>query len=96
MKSRHRVHAALARQPVDRVPVFVRFHPSTAQRLAPRLEIPVAPVGQAPGNDVASQPVLLTNPAASRRARAECTRSFAMDVQTAPVDKRISIQEGNE
>ncbi|MBI3920980.1 MAG: hypothetical protein HY318_06120 [Armatimonadetes bacterium] len=50
--SKHRVHAALNRQPVDRVPVFMWFHPSTVERLAQLLEIPPAFVGEAMGNDV--------------------------------------------
>ena len=52
MNSKERVHAALARKPVDRVPVFMWFHPSTARRLAGLLDIPVSKVGQAMGNDV--------------------------------------------
>ena len=52
MNSKERVHAALARKPVDRVPVFMWFHPSTARHLARLLEIPVSQVGQAMGNDV--------------------------------------------
>jgi uroporphyrinogen decarboxylase len=52
MNSKQRVHAALKKQPVDRVPVFMWFHPQTARRLAELLEIPVADVGEAMGNDV--------------------------------------------
>jgi uroporphyrinogen decarboxylase len=52
MTSRERVHAALARQPVDRVPVFMWFQPGTAQRLAEDLDIPVTGVDEAMGNDV--------------------------------------------
>jgi uroporphyrinogen decarboxylase len=52
MNSKERVHAALARKPVDRVPMFMWFHPSTAQRLAGLLEISLSKVGQAMGNDV--------------------------------------------
>lgn len=52
MTSKQRVHAALNRQPVDRVPVFMWFHPSTAQHLAELLEIPTACVAEAMGNDV--------------------------------------------
>ena len=52
MNSKERVHAALARQPVDRVPVFMWFHPDTAARLARLLEIDPADVGEALGNDV--------------------------------------------
>jgi uroporphyrinogen decarboxylase len=42
----------LARQPVDRAPIFMWFHPSTARRLAELLEIPVSCVGEAMGNDI--------------------------------------------
>ena len=38
MNSKERVHAALKRQPVDRVPIFMWFHPGTASRLARELE----------------------------------------------------------
>ncbi len=52
MNSKERVRAALARQPVDRVPVFMWFHPDTAERLAQLLEIDPADVGEALGNDI--------------------------------------------
>jgi uroporphyrinogen decarboxylase len=52
MNSKQRVRAALRREPTDRVPVFMWFHPSTADRLARLLGIPIACVGQAMGNDV--------------------------------------------
>lgn len=52
MTSKQRVHAALRRQPVDRVPIFMWFHPETTRRLAKLLEIPPAFVGEAMGNDV--------------------------------------------
>jgi uroporphyrinogen decarboxylase len=52
MKSKERVQAALERKQVDRVPIYMWFHPSTAERLASVLEIPAAYVGQAMGNDV--------------------------------------------
>jgi uroporphyrinogen decarboxylase len=52
MNSKSRVHAALRRQPTDRVPVFMWFHPATAQRLADLLEIPASCVGEAMGNDI--------------------------------------------
>ena len=52
MKSKERVKGALARTPTDRVPIFMWFHPSTAQRLAAVLEIPVGRVADAMGNDV--------------------------------------------
>lgn len=52
MTSRERVLAALRRESADRVPVFMWFHPDTAQRLGALLEIPAALVGEAMGNDV--------------------------------------------
>jgi uroporphyrinogen decarboxylase len=52
MNGKERVRAALSRQPVDRVPVFMWFHPDTAGRLAHLLEIAPADVGEALGNDV--------------------------------------------
>jgi len=52
MTSKERVIAALRREGTDRVPVFMWFHPVTARRLAGLLEIPVADVGEAMGNDV--------------------------------------------
>ena len=52
MNAKQRVHAALRRQPVDRVPVFMWFHPQTARHLAELLEIPAAYVAEAMGNDV--------------------------------------------
>jgi uroporphyrinogen decarboxylase len=52
MNSNQRVHAALKREPVDRVPVFMWFHPDTARNLGKVLEIPPAQVDVAMGNDV--------------------------------------------
>ena len=52
MNSKERVLAALKRQPVDRVPVYMWFHPQTAEHLAKVLEIPAAWLGEAMGNDV--------------------------------------------
>ena len=52
MNSKQRVHAALRRRPVDRVPVFMWFHPDTTRHLAHLLEIPPAYVAEAMGNDV--------------------------------------------
>jgi len=52
MTSRDRTLAALRREPADRVPVFMWFHPSTARRLAALLEIPADRVGEAMGNDI--------------------------------------------
>jgi uroporphyrinogen decarboxylase len=50
--SKERVHAALRREPVDRAPIFMWFHPQTARRLAALLEIPASSVGVAMGDDV--------------------------------------------
>jgi uroporphyrinogen decarboxylase len=52
MTSRERVFAALQRKPVDRVPVFMWFHPETAAILARHLDIPASLVDEALGNDV--------------------------------------------
>ncbi len=52
MTSKQRVHAALSRKPVDRVPIFMWFHPVTARKLAQLLEIPVQFLDEAMGNDV--------------------------------------------
>ena len=52
MTSKQRVHAALKREPVDRIPIFMWFHPDTADRLAELLEIPPSYVAEAMGDDV--------------------------------------------
>jgi uroporphyrinogen decarboxylase len=52
MTPKQRVHAALRREPVDRVPVFMWFHPQTARRLGDLLGIPADLVGAAMGDDV--------------------------------------------
>ena len=52
MTSRERVRAALRKEPVDRVPVFMWFHRDTARRLGGLLEIPPSRVGEAMGDDV--------------------------------------------
>jgi uroporphyrinogen decarboxylase len=52
MTSKERVQKALRREPVDRVPVFMWFQPSTAQRLAHTLGIPAARLVEALGDDV--------------------------------------------
>ncbi len=52
MTSRDRVHAALRREPVDRVPVFMWFHPETAAKIAAHLRIAPHQVDEALGNDV--------------------------------------------
>lgn len=52
MNSKERVHKALNREPVDRIPVFMWFHPSTARRLASVLEIPPTRLAEALGDDI--------------------------------------------
>lgn len=53
MNARERVSAALQHQsPADRVPIFMWFHPDTANRLGDLLEIPPGRVWDAFGNDV--------------------------------------------
>ena len=52
MNAKERVYAALRRQPADRAPIFMWFHPGTAERLAEELEIPAGDVAEAMGNDV--------------------------------------------
>jgi uroporphyrinogen decarboxylase len=52
MTCRQRVLAALRKEPVDRVPVFMWFHPETSEKLGAALDIPAAFVGDAMGNDI--------------------------------------------
>ena len=52
MNGKSRVQAALRREPVDRVPIWMWFHPATTARLAKMLEIPTALVSEAMGDDV--------------------------------------------
>lgn len=52
MTSKERVHAALERKPVDRVPIFMWFHPETTRHLGRLLEIPPSAVPEAMGNDI--------------------------------------------
>lgn len=52
MTSKERVAAAIERRPVDRLPIFMWFHPETTAILAEVLEIPAFEVGAAMGNDV--------------------------------------------
>ncbi len=52
MTSKQRVHAALRREPVDRVPIFMWFHPETLVRLGQELDIPPQYVPDVMGNDV--------------------------------------------
>jgi uroporphyrinogen decarboxylase len=52
MRSKQRVDASLRRKPVDRLPVFMWFHPDTMTKLARLLELPGERVAEAMGNDV--------------------------------------------
>ncbi len=52
MTPKERVHAALNRQPTDRVPIYMWFHPDTTKILAKLLEIPLDKVDEVMGNDV--------------------------------------------
>ncbi len=52
MNSKERVHRALRREPVDRIPVFMWFHPMTARRFASLLEIPVSRLAETMGDDI--------------------------------------------
>ncbi len=52
MNPKQRVLAALHKQPVDRVPVFMWFHPDTARKFSRLLEIPGSALGEAMGNDI--------------------------------------------
>jgi len=52
MNSKSRVCAALNREPVDRVPIWMWFHPDTAARLGEYLEVPAGRVADAMGDDV--------------------------------------------
>jgi len=52
MNSKQRVHACLRRERVDRVPIFMWFHPETKAILGQLLEIPAAEVDAVMGNDV--------------------------------------------
>lgn len=52
MTAKERVHAALRREPTDRVPIFMWFHPDTAKRLAAELDIPVSALSEVMGDDV--------------------------------------------
>jgi uroporphyrinogen decarboxylase len=52
MTPKDRVAAALKKQPTDRVPIYMWFHPETTEILARMLEVPPNLVEQAMGNDV--------------------------------------------
>ena len=52
MTPKQRVTAALRREPHDRVPIFMWFHPETAAALADILEVPRACVSHVMGDDI--------------------------------------------
>ncbi len=52
MTQRERVRRALRREPVDRVPIFLWFHPDTARRLSAALALPPHLLPDALGDDV--------------------------------------------
>jgi uroporphyrinogen decarboxylase len=52
MTSKERVYNALNKKPVDRVPVYMWYHPGTSRRLAKLLEIPEKFVALALGDDI--------------------------------------------
>jgi uroporphyrinogen decarboxylase len=52
MRHRDRVYAALRREPVDRVPIWMWFHPALALRLATHIEIPPHRLADAMGDDI--------------------------------------------
>ncbi|MCK5739583.1 hypothetical protein KAH55_10390 [bacterium] len=52
MLPKERVHRALKKLPVDRVPIFMWFHPDTAKWLSQMLEIPASRVDDAMKNDI--------------------------------------------
>jgi len=52
MKPKERVHAALRREPADRIPIFMWFHPETAVQLGRLFEVPPSCVDTVLGNDV--------------------------------------------
>lgn len=52
MTSKERVYSALQRQPTNRVPIFMWYHPQAAARPARLLEIPAQYVPVAMGDDI--------------------------------------------
>jgi len=52
MTSKERVYRALQREPTDRVPIFMWYHPQTSRRLGQLLEIPPEYVPIAMGDDI--------------------------------------------
>ena len=52
MNSKQRVYAALRREPVDRIPIFMWFHPGTRTLLSELFDVPSAYLDVVLGNDV--------------------------------------------
>ena len=52
MNSKSRVHAALRREPVDRVPIWMWLHPDTTRQLGQLLGVPPRLVADALGDDI--------------------------------------------
>jgi len=52
MNSKERVYAALKREPVDRIPIFMWFHPETATLLSEYLDIPEKYIDDVMFNDI--------------------------------------------
>jgi uroporphyrinogen decarboxylase len=52
MTSKERVHAALRREPVDRVPIFMWFHPETAALLSQHLGVSIDCIDDVMFNDI--------------------------------------------
>jgi uroporphyrinogen decarboxylase len=52
MTPKQRVHAALKREETDRVPVWMWFHPATAEKLSKALEIPTSFLDEVLGHDI--------------------------------------------
>jgi uroporphyrinogen decarboxylase len=52
MNSKQRVYAALRRQPADRIPIFMWFHPGTRALLSKFFEVPAKHLDVVLGNDV--------------------------------------------
>jgi uroporphyrinogen decarboxylase len=52
MTPKQRVHSALKREPVDRIPIYVWYHPITARQLGHLLEIPAHRVAEVLGDDI--------------------------------------------
>lgn len=52
MNHKQRVHAALKRQPTDRIPIWMWFHPTTAEKMSKALEIPSSFLDEVLGHDI--------------------------------------------